>query len=169
MIKEIKRQYLEIKSLKSLVPVSKPNYKCKVSLIETPDFQLNLFFYKQIGKKHRWIDRLLWSDKQWVSYLNNPNVNTYILKDGDEMVGYFELIQEKNKKETEIAYFGILENFHGKKYGGYLLSEAIRFSLSNGSNRVWVHTCSLDHKNALQNYQARGMEIFKSEIARISI
>ena len=51
----------------------------------------------------------------------------------------------------------------------HLLSEAIKFSLSNGSNRVWVHTCSLDHKNALQNYQARGMEIFKSEIARISI
>ncbi len=168
MIKEIKRQYLEIKSLQSLVPVKRPNNNCKVIMVENPDFHLNLFFYKQIGKKHRWIDRLEWTDEQWMKYINNPNVYTYILKDGEEMAGYFELIKEKNKKDTEIAYFGVLEDFHGKKYGGYLLSEAIKFSLTNGSEKVWVHTCSLDHKNALPNYQARGMEIFKSEIARIS-
>ena len=29
--------------------------------------------------------------------------------------------------------------------------------------RVWVHTCSLDHKNALKNYLSRGMKIFKTE------
>ena len=29
--------------------------------------------------------------------------------------------------------------------------------------RIWVHTCSLDHKHALQNYKARGMKVFKSE------
>jgi hypothetical protein len=32
-----------------------------------------------------------------------------------------------------------------------------------GCIRVWVHTCSLDHKNALLNYLSRGMKIFKSE------
>ena len=31
------------------------------------------------------------------------------------------------------------------------------------SKKVWVHTCSLDHKNALANYLARGMKIYKSE------
>ena len=67
------------------------------------------------------------------------------------------------KKNSEIAYFGILSEYFGKKYGGYLLSEAIIKSFSKGINRVWVHTCSLDHENALKNYQARGMKIFKSE------
>ena len=36
-------------------------------------------------------------------------------------------------------------------------------SFSLGSSRIWVHTCTLDHENALKNYLARGMKIFKSE------
>ena len=40
---------------------------------------------------------------------------------------------------------------------------AIKKSFLMNSSRVWVHTCSLDHKNALKNYLARGMKIFKSE------
>ena len=67
------------------------------------------------------------------------------------------------KKSCEIAYFGILKEYYGKKYGGFLLSEAIKISFVNGIEKVWVHTCSLDHKHALKNYQARGMKIFKSE------
>ena len=54
-----------------------------------------------------------------------------------------------------------------KKLGSYLLSEAIKISFALGSQRVWVHTCSLDHKNALNNYIARGMKIFKTETIKI--
>ena len=79
------------------------------------------------------------------------------------MAGYFELLFNKDTKEAEIVYFGILEEYFGKKLGGYLLSEAIKYSFFMGSKRVWVHTCSLDHKNALSNYLSRGMKIFKSE------
>ena len=79
------------------------------------------------------------------------------------MAGYFELLFNKQSKEVEIAYFGILEEYFGKKLGSYLLSEAIKISFALGSQRVWVHTCSLDHKNALSNYLSRGMKIFKSE------
>ena len=53
----------------------------------------------------------------------------------------------------------------GKKLGSYLLSEAIKKSFECGSKRVWVHTCSLDHKNALSNYLSRGMHIYKTEFA----
>ena len=56
-----------------------------------------------------------------------------------------------------------MEEYQNKKLGSYLLSEAIKKSFENKVNRVWVHTCSLDHKNALSNYIARGMKIFKSE------
>jgi ribosomal protein S18 acetylase RimI-like enzyme len=81
-------------------------------------------------------------------------------------VGFFELISHKNK-EIEIAYFGLLEEFQNKKLGSYLLSEAIKISFSENINRVWLHTCSLDHRNALNNYIARGMQIFKTEIVVI--
>ena len=99
----------------------------------------------------------------WEKYIDNENVKTYVLKESKELVGYFEKIYHQDRKETEIAYLGILEEYFGKNYGSYLLSEAIKISFENNCKRVWVHTCSLDHKNALKNYQKRGMKIFKSE------
>ena len=83
-------------------------------------------------------------------------------------VGFFEIILHQDNKEIEIAYFGILEEYQNNKLGSYLLSEAIKESFNKKNiERVWLHTCSLDHKNALNNYLARGMKIFKTEIINI--
>ena len=46
------------------------------------------------------------------------------------MVGYFEQVHHDKKQESEIAYLGILEEYFGKNYGSYLLSEAIKISLN---------------------------------------
>jgi len=160
---KIFRKYLEIKSLEDFKETKNLSEDYSVDLINPKDFQLNKFFYKNIGKKYQWKDRLIWSDLIWKDYVYNEKLFTYILKDKEEMAGYFELIFYKDTKETEIAYLGVLEEYFGIKLGGYLLSEAIKNSFSMGSSRVWVHTCSLDHKNALSNYLSRGMKIFKSE------
>jgi len=162
---KVKRNYLEIKSLSELVEVKKPLENLILQKVDPPNFQLNKFFYKEIGKNHRWKDRLVWSDKNWIDYLNTVGISTYILKYKKDLVGYFEQIFHKNDFEIEIAFFGILEEYIGKKLGSYLLSEAIKKSFECGSKRVWVHTCSLDHKNALSNYLSRGMQIYKTEIA----
>ena len=163
MIEEISRKYLEIKSLDDFKEVIRPSENYSVELLNPIGFQLNKFFYKNIGKKHKWVDRLIWTDQKWIDYVSNKKLSTYILKDGEDLVGYFELIFYKDIRESEIAYLGILEEYFGKKLGGYLLSEAIKKSFSLGSIRTQVHTSSLDHKNALKNYLARGMKIYKSE------
>ena len=163
MTEEVERNYLEINSIKDLKEVSKPNNDCSLKLLEPINFQLNKFFYKNIGKKHKWTDRLVWTEAQWIEYVSSKEVRTYILKFKNDLAGFFELIFHTNEKEVEIAYFGLLEEFQNKKLGSYLLSQAIRKSFNSKINRVWVHTCSLDHKNALKNYIARGMKIFKSE------
>jgi len=165
--KEVKRNYLEINSLQNLKEGNKPSEDYSLSLIDPINFQLNKFFYKNIGKNHKWVDRLSWSEEKWINYVSSKNVKTYILKFNDDLVGFFELIFHLDKNETEIAYFGILEEFQNKKLGSYLLSEAIKLSFKKNINRVWVHTCSLDHKNALNNYISRGMKIFKTEILNI--
>lgn len=164
MIERILRHYLEIKSLKALNEVQRPKKIYNVTLEDKSDFQLNKFFYKQVGKKYQWVDRLSWSTEKWIDYISNKNCFTYILKEKDQLVGYYELIHYKAIKEVEIPYFGILEEYFDKKLGGFLLSNAIKNSFSMGAKRVWVHTCSLDHKYALNNYLSRGMTIFKSEI-----
>jgi ribosomal protein S18 acetylase RimI-like enzyme len=160
---EVKRSYLEINSLKDLKEVQKPSDDYSLKLLDPVNFQLNKFFYKNIGKKHKWIDRLIWEESKWIEYVSNKNVKTYILKKQNDLVGFFELLEHTEKKEIEIAYFGLLEEYHNKKLGSYLLSKAIKKSFENKIDRVWLHTCSLDHKNALNNYISRGMKIFKTE------
>ena len=162
-MEKIVKNYLEIKSLNELVQKRKPNSEYFVEKVSINDFQLNKFFYKQIGQNHHWFDRLVWDDKKWIDYVSNPNVFTFVLKNNENIAGFFELIYHKNKFEIEIAYFGLLKDFMAKKLGGYMLTEAIKISFSYKAKRVWVHTCSLDHKNALNNYLARGMKIFNIE------
>ena len=167
MTEEVKRNYLEINSLLDLKEGEKPSADYSLDLIDSINFQLNKFFYKNIGKKHKWVDRLTWSEEKWINYVSSENVKSYVFKHKDDLVGFFELIFHFEKKEVEIAYFGILEEFQNKKLGSYLLTQAIKKSFVGNINRVWVHTCSLDHKNALNNYIARGMKIFKTENIKI--
>ena len=134
-----------------------------VKLEQSGDFQLNKFFYKNVGKKHHWVDRLIWTVDQWIQYVSDKKVKTYVLKKYEDLAGYFELIIHSDKNEVEIAYLGLLEEYQNQKLGSYLLSSAIKNSFLNNPKRVWVHTCSLDHKNALKNYISRGMKIFKKE------
>jgi len=164
---EVQRNYLEINSIQDLKKVDKPDGDYSLNLLEPINFQLNKFFYKNIGKKHKWIDRLVWSETQWIDYVSNKNIETYVFKYKDDLAGFFELISHSKKQEVEIAYFGLLEEFQNKKLGSYLLSQAIQKSFKENTNRVWVHTCTLDHKNALNNYISRGMKIFKTETINI--
>ena len=163
MIKSVERNYLEINSLKELNAAENKSTDLTVKISDPKDFQLNKFFYKNIGKDHHWVDRLVWTDKQWADYVFNEQVKTFILKKRNDLAGYFELIFHKDKSEIEIAYLGLLEEYQNQKLGSFLLTEAIKNSFLIKAKRVWVHTCSLDHKNALNNYLSRGMKVFKKE------
>tara|TARA_B100001093_G_scaffold460566_1_gene474476 strand:+ start:324 stop:827 length:504 start_codon:yes stop_codon:yes gene_type:complete len=165
--KKIKRNYLEINFLEDLKESQHISENYSIILVDPVNFQLNKFFYKNIGKKHHWIDRLVWTEKQWIDYVSDKKVKTYVLKNEKNFAGYFELILHSEKKEVEIAYLGLLEEYQNKRLGSYLLSVAIKNSFLNKPKRVWVHTCSLDHKNALNNYLSRGMKIFMTKTIEI--
>ena len=167
MNKKVERNYLEITSLKDFRDSFYNSDEYAVEIVNPVDFQLNKFFYKNIGKNHNWVDRLVWTEKQWIEYVSNTKVETYILKVKGEFAVYFELILHFEANEVEIAYLGLLAEYQNKKLGSYLLSSAIKKSFTGKPKRVSVHTCSLDHKNALDNYIARGMKIFKKEIITI--
>ena len=169
MIINVDRSFLEINSIKKLNRSKSPGPNFKINQVDPPDFQLNKFFYKKIGRKHRWIDRLAWTEKKWIEYVENSRVKTFVLKDNNNLAGYYETIRDFDKDHSEIAYFGILEEYFGKKCGGFMLSEAINKLFEDGNSRVWLHTCSLDHENAIKNYLARGMRVFKSEKINVEV
>ena len=91
MSKKIERNYLEINSLKDLNESNSFLNEYSVQLVKSTDFQLNKFFYKNIGKKYHWVDRLVWTEKQWSMYTSDTKVKTYVLKNKENFVGYFEV------------------------------------------------------------------------------
>ena len=64
MTQEVQRNYLEINSIQYLNEVIEPSKDYSLKLLEPINFQLNKFFYKNIGKKHQWKDRLAWTENQ---------------------------------------------------------------------------------------------------------
>ena len=81
MTEEVQRNYLEINSIEDLNKVNDPPEDYSLNLLDPINFQLNKFFYKNVGKKHKWIDRLVWTETQWINYVSNKNVSTFIFPD----------------------------------------------------------------------------------------
>ena len=135
----------------------------KIEKDTTKNFELNKFFYKQIGKDHFWRDRLAWTDKEWRKYISNKNFETWIMKKENELVGYYEREYHVDKNEVELINMGVLREFRGQKLGSNLLTHVLKKAREEKVSRVWVHTCSLDHQNALKNYKSRNFKIFREE------
>ena len=167
MKKKIERNYLEINSLNQLNDSKNHPKNFNIHLVKPTDFQLNKFFYKNVGKNHHWVDRLIWTENQWIEYTSSKEVETYVLKNNNDLAGFFEIISHIKENEVEIAYLGLLKEYQNQNLGSFLLSSAIKISFLKKPQRVWVHTCSLDHKNALNNYISRGMKVFKKETITI--
>ena len=134
-----------------------------VSECVVKQFQFNKFLYQFIGERWQWVDKLCWSDEQWQEYVESGGVRTWVAYWSGAVAGYYELVKDSTG-DVEIIYFGLAEQFIGKGFGGYLLSEAIKSAWGwRGVKRVWVHTCTRDHPQALQNYLARGMKLYREE------
>ena len=130
--------------------------------LEIPLPALNRFFYQEVGKLWQWTDRLNWSEEEWRNWVERENVQTWMLHLRGTPAGYFELNDQDG--DVEIAYFGLLPQFLGKGLGGGFLTAAVEKAWEMGAVRVWVHTCSFDHPNALKNYQARGFQIYHESL-----
>jgi GNAT superfamily N-acetyltransferase len=126
------------------------------------DFFLNRRWYMAVGGDWSWTDRLVWSDERWDAYVSRPGFETWIASVDDKPAGYFEL-DNRLESGIEIASFGLLPDFVGHGLGGALLKVAVQRAWEKKPSRVWLHTCTLDHPQALVNYQARGFKIYKTE------
>tara|TARA_E500000331_G_scaffold357528_1_gene419546 strand:+ start:181 stop:687 length:507 start_codon:yes stop_codon:yes gene_type:complete len=162
-MQKVQRYFLEIKfkdqNKLDLYSTTQP----EITFIKTKDFEVNKYFYKKIGADHFWRDRLIWTDKEWFKYISNENLTTYVMKNKNEYIGFYEKEFHAEKNEIELINFGILKKFRGMKLGSALLKHSIKTSFNYKPERIWVHTCSLDHKYALNNYQSKGFKIFKKE------
>ena len=130
--------------------------------VQTALPELNRFLYVTVGAPWMWHMRLNWSWQQWADFLARDGVETWVAYQGGTPVGYFEL-ECQHRAQTEITYFGLVPEYVGKGLGKALLEDAIENAWQLAEQRIWLHTCSLDHPAALPNYLARGFKIFKEE------
>ncbi|MCU1719170.1 GNAT family N-acetyltransferase [Pseudomonas sp. 5P_3.1_Bac2] len=127
---------------------------------ELKQYQFNRFLYQWVGAPWHWTDNLKWSDGQWQALIEQPNHRTWVAYVQGGIVGYYELLRRDDA--VEILYFGLLERFCGQGWGGALLSHALHAAWAwPGTQRVWLHTCTVDHPHALANYQARGLQLYR--------
>lgn len=159
---EVITYYLEMTSAEQLRPAASPTEPFAVRRAELSFPALNRFFYTEVGRDYSWSTRLPWTDEMWRAWVDRPGMQTWIGYVRETPAGYFELDQQLNSgiKQVELAYFGLLPAFVGRGVGGALLTEALRRAWALGPERVWVHTCTLDHPAALPNYQKRGFRIY---------
>jgi GNAT superfamily N-acetyltransferase len=156
--------YLEMHSPDQLRPKRSTDTRFHIQEKIERDWRFNRNLYLAVGQMWSWNDKRVWSDEQWKEYGLAPELRTFAAHYDELLAGYYELRRD-DTGGVEIAYFGLLPDFISRGLGGPLLTSAIEsaWQMSASINRVWVHTCNLDHPAALSNYQARGMVIYKRE------
>ncbi|WP_263081320.1 GNAT family N-acetyltransferase [Endozoicomonas sp. Mp262] len=156
---EVITYYLEMNSPDAL-NAKKVQEDLAIIEAEIKQYALNRFLYQLVGEAWQWTDKLVLTAEEWQAYAENENLRTWVAYCKGAIAGYYEL-QKQGDGNVEIAYFGLAPGFIGRGFGGYLLTHAIQSAWGwQGTERVWVHTCSLDHPSALANYQARGLTIY---------
>jgi GNAT superfamily N-acetyltransferase len=156
------RTYLEMTNPDALRPRRVSDDGLDISHCGDCSIALFRSLYAEVGREYRWVDRLSWTDDEVGAYLEDPAVTIWLFRVSGALAGYFELRRDTDSG-VEIAYFGLLPGFTGRRLGAHLLTEAVERAWSMGARRVWLHTCTFDHPAALPNYIKRGFTVFKTE------
>lgn len=163
--------YLEQTSPADLRKARSPRVPIEIVRAELPSPEFSRFLYTAVGGGWHWTDRLGWTAEQWSDWLA-ADVETWVAYERGTPAGYAQL-QGQSEGNVEIAYFGLLPYAMGKGIGGHLLAFAVEraWDLAErlpraATERVWVHTCSLDGPAALPNYRARGFRVYDTVTER---
>jgi GNAT superfamily N-acetyltransferase len=159
---EVIRTYLQMLSPSELHSAVSSSEPVRIELATGCPASFYRYLYAEVGRNYHWVDRLGWTDPEITDHLNRPAVTLWVMYASGAPAGYFELERHEDGS-TEIAYFGLLQEFIGRGLGGHLLTLAVQQAWSTGAGRVWLHTCTLDDPAAMPNYLKRGFKPFKQE------
>jgi GNAT superfamily N-acetyltransferase len=151
--------YLEMTTQQQFSPSFVHNSELRIERVNMVDVQFYRYLYQSVGEKLRWRDRLIMPTSELREILSKATTHVYVLYVSGVPAGYVELDEQGDS--TEIAYFGLREEYHGRGLGKHLLSFGIQQAWELGAQRVFVHTCNLDGPFALENYQKRGFRVYQ--------
>ena len=131
--------------------------------MQRPDLRRYRTLLHRVGDDYLWAARLAMADAQLESFLCDPRVEAYLLstEHGDE--GVLEL-DFRVDRECELSLFGVAARLVNTGAGRWLMNRGIEIAWSHPIERFWLHTCTLDHPNALTFYRRSGFVPFKREV-----
>jgi GNAT superfamily N-acetyltransferase len=120
------------------------------------------FLYDTVGGPWQWRSRKRLSDEELARLLADPLDEVHVLHVAGVPAGFAEL-DRRTEGEIELVQFGLMPEFIGQGLGKYFLQWTVDRAWSYGPRRLWLHTCTFDHPNALPNYLNAGFRLYKQE------
>lgn len=127
-----------------------------------PNRAFYLFLYTSVGRPYQWYNRLMMPASELQELLDDKNTEVYVLYFQGVPAGFVEF-DVTGKTSTEILYFGLNCEYTGRKLGMPFLQWCIDKAWQRPIDRLWLHTCNLDHPAALKFYQKAGFEIYDQD------
>jgi GNAT superfamily N-acetyltransferase len=128
-----------------------------------PDPETYRSVYRLIGDEWVWFSRIVMGDDELTSIIRHPEVEVYALKVGEKIEGMLEL-DFRVAGEAELAFFGVGPSLIGGGAARWLMNRAIDLVWQRPVTRFWVHTCTMDHPNAIAFYVRSGFVPFRRQI-----
>ncbi len=132
-----------------------------------PTLSFYRYLYNTIGQDWLWYERRQMSDQDLFEIIDDEKVFVNVLFYGGVPAGFAE-IDTRKMLNSEVAYLGLLPEFIGRRLGRYLVDWAVDAAWDQEPDRVWIHTCDLDHPAALPTYQKAGFTPFQQETITIA-
>jgi GNAT superfamily N-acetyltransferase len=154
--------FLEMKSKPPALPPPQPRGKIAILRAENPPVHFYRYLYNTIGDAYLWVDRRKLSDDALAELVQHPQVDLYVLYVDGNPAGMAEL-EFKDAAVGQVAYFGLMPEFVGRKLGYFFLYHAVSIAWSRPISSLLINTCTLDHPRALPLYQRIGFVPYSRE------
>jgi GNAT superfamily N-acetyltransferase len=135
----------------------------RLARIERPEPEWYRDLYRRVGEAWLWYSRLAMPRAELAAILGDPAVAVFALETGGRQEGLLEL-DFRDGPGCELAFFGLTTRTIGRGAGRWLMNRAIEQAWSRPIDRLWVHTCTLDHPAALTFYIHSGFRPYARRI-----
>jgi GNAT superfamily N-acetyltransferase len=119
--------------------------------------------FRRVGENWLWFSRARMSDAELATIIHAAGIEVYALVVDGRDEGLLEL-DFREPGQCELVYFGVTSSLIGTGAARFLMNRALERAWSGGVQRVWVHTCTLDHPSALAFYQRSGFTPFRRQV-----
>lgn len=128
-----------------------------------PDAERFRALVRHVGEPYLWQSPLLITDEQFAEQIRDPDEELYVLRSDGRDEGILQL-DFRQAGDCEVRLFGVSERLRGTGAGRKLMNFALNTAWSRPLRRLWLHTCTLDHPDALAFYIRSGFVPFKRQI-----